>query len=56
MAAKHKPNRKKRPSKANYNSSMRWLENKVKRIVRHLKKFPNDETSQAALRRAQART
>ena len=45
MAAKHRPGRKKRPCKANYNASKRWIENRLKRIMRHVKKNPNDEQS-----------
>jgi len=53
MATNHKPGRKKRPCKANYNSAQRWVLNKVKRITRHLKKHPSDEQSLVALGKSQ---
>lgn len=32
-----------RASKTAYNSSQRWISNKQKKLVRHLKKHPKDE-------------
>ena len=55
MAAKHRPGRKKRPCKVAYNASKKWLMNKVKKIQRHLKKFPEDESAKSALNRAMSK-
>jgi ribosomal protein S15P/S13E len=41
----------KHPSSQRYKSERRWLTNKVKRIEKHTKRFPNDKQSLAALRR-----
>jgi len=49
MAAKHRAHRKKRPCKTNYNATTRWVTNRLKRIARHLKKYPNDAQAQKAL-------
>jgi hypothetical protein len=55
MAQKHRPGRKKRPCKANYNNAKRWILNKIRRIERHLKRCPNDAQSIQALDRAKSR-
>jgi len=49
---KFKSGRKKRPCKANYNAAHRWAINKVKKLVRHIKKQPNDEVAKPALEKA----
>jgi len=54
MAAKHRPGRAKRPSKSNYNAAQKWLMNKVRKIVRHLEKCPNDDQPKRALDRAKS--
>jgi len=55
MATKHRPGRSKRPCKANYNNAKRWIDNKIRRIRRHLRRCPNDTQSSAALDRALSR-
>jgi len=52
---KFKPGRKNRPCKINYNSSRRWLLNKVKKLARHIKNFPSDATASKALDRAKSK-
>lgn len=51
--SKHNPGRKKRGSKIRYNAEQRWKKNKVRTLVRHVNKFPNDETAKAALQKAE---
>ena len=56
---KGKKNRKlgrygRHPSSQRYKGEKRWLTNRVKRIERHLKRFPNDQQARRALGVAQA--
>jgi ribosomal protein S15P/S13E len=55
MATKHNPGKKKRPGRMNYKAEQRWLINKVKKLVRHLKKYPSDALAATALKAAETR-
>lgn len=51
---KGKKNRKigrysKHPSSQRYKAEQRWIRNKVRRMTRHLKYYPNDEQAAALL-------
>jgi hypothetical protein len=41
-----------RPSHHRYNNEKRWIKNKIRKLVRHCKKFPNDTVGHLALKRA----
>jgi ribosomal protein S15P/S13E len=43
----------KHPSSQRYKNEKRWLSNRVKRIERHLKRFPHDKQARRALDVAQ---
>ena len=53
MATKHNPGKKKRPCRMAYKAEKRWLINKVKKITRHLKKYPNDANAKISLEKAE---
>jgi ribosomal protein S15P/S13E len=40
---------KRHPAAARYTGEKRWTTNRIKRIRRHLKKYPNDVQAKAAL-------
>lgn len=39
----------KHPSSQRYKAEKRWLKNRLRRIERHLRKYPNDKQARAAL-------
>ena len=50
---KNNGNRKNRPSRQNYKDAKRWLSNKVRKIARHLKQYPEDLQAKSALSKAE---